>query len=234
MPFSDILKLELPESFPLLDYERFVTAVRSTVPSGSDARREFNGASNIIGWRFRSAMEDKEAYLSSWRAFSIHASFEELYSRERHLFGMFVSGVSCVEAICYACYAVASAPTLLALPFDEEIRRYRSAPKHLLKVLGTTAPGSSLESALRSLVSAPEWDVWVSFRNTMTHRSNIPRIIKGVGGGPPPPAKIMEFSSTWSSPSLDGDEETIESLTLWLTASSSALLAGGASLAGAA
>jgi hypothetical protein len=41
MPFSTVLQLHLPNSFPLRTFEAFVEAVRSVTPGDSDVRREF-------------------------------------------------------------------------------------------------------------------------------------------------------------------------------------------------
>ena len=47
--------LEMPESFPADEYTQFRQAAREvlTNPAKGDAWREFAGASNLIGWRFR-------------------------------------------------------------------------------------------------------------------------------------------------------------------------------------
>jgi hypothetical protein len=96
--FVSSLQLEMPEAFPADTYGQFVDSGRALLlnPKG-DAWSEFAGASNLIGWRFRATHEDLTAYLHSWDQTGSHCGFEELYARERWLFGMFSCGVSCIE-----------------------------------------------------------------------------------------------------------------------------------------
>lgn len=230
MPFSKILQLYLPSLFPLSAYEEFVEAVRAMTDSYSDSRREFDGASNLIGWRFRTCVEDKESYMASWRQYGADVSFDALYERERLLFGTFVSGVSCIEAAVYACYALASHPKTLHLNFDVSVRRYRSGPKHFLKALKGTGRTLALVPVMEGLVSSDEWAVWTGFRNTMTHRSDLPRINYGAVGGPAPQANPLEFAATWSSKALSGDEVAFGELIDWLASRLEAILRAGSML----
>lgn len=229
--FSEVLQLHLPTEFPLAEFEAFVRSARETIPSGSDARREFNGASNLIGWRFRACVEYRLAYLSSWKLTGASASFDKIYSRERDMYGMFASGVSAIESITYACYSVASDPAVLALPFGEKVRRHRSGPKHLAEALDGRSCGSRLLSALNAMLSSDEWRIWTSYRNTMTHRSNIHRIVYASVGSSPPPSKILQFAGSWSHDPLDGDESAFEALGQWLATTATELLVGGEELA---
>lgn len=231
MKYCDILKLDLPNLFPVQPFEEFIAIVRNVTERESDARREFNGASNLIGWRFRACIESKEEYFLSWKQFGVGVSFEEIYRREKLLFETFVSGLSCIESATYACYALASDHNILNLPFDERVRRYRSSPKHFLDKLRAVTPVPSLVEILDTIISSDEWDLWTGYRNTMTHRSNIPRIIYGSGGAPLPPANALEFAATWSSRALSGNEEIFNSIIFWLAKELENLLRGGISLA---
>jgi len=215
--FSDILQLEMPKSFPLAEFERFVNTVRRVTDPYSGARKESNGALNLIGWRFRAFSEYKDSYLDSWHRSGANASFEELYSREKAFFGMFVCGVSTIESACYACYALASDPSVLNLPFDESIRRNKSKPRDLLQKLSKVQPNQQLTRVLQSGLGSAEWEVYRTYRNTMTHRSDIPRIIHAAIGSAPPPAKIMQFADTWSTRGMHAGEDEFEKLFEWLT-----------------
>ena len=66
--FSNVLQLEMPQSFPLAEYEAFVNAVRRVTDAYSDARKEFNGASNLIGWRFRPPLATQQAIVAEIEA----------------------------------------------------------------------------------------------------------------------------------------------------------------------
>lgn len=229
--FSNVLQLEMPQSFPLAEYEAFVNAVRRVTNAYSDARKEFNGASNLIGWRFRACCESKYAYLDSWQKIGANAPFEELYSREKAFFGMFVCGVSAIESACYACYALASDFSVLNLPFGENIRRNNTSPWNLLERLRKVQPGHELTKTMESGLVSAEWEVYRSYRNTMTHRSNIPRITYGAVGSMPPPEKIMQFADTWSTKGMHAGEEEFDRLFEWLALFLKDILRGGVALA---
>ncbi len=230
MPFSNVLQLYIPSLFPLEAFEEFVNTVRTVTASDSEARREFNGASNLIGWRFRACVEDKEGYMASWRLYGADVSFDAIYHRERLLFGTFVSGVSCIEAAVYACYALASNSNVFDLPFDETTRKH-SGPGPLLKQLKSFNQSLVLVSVLQQLIDSDKWKLWKGFRNTMTHQSNLPRIIPGAIGGPLPPTNPLEFAATWSSKAFSGDEATFDALISWLADSLEEVLKGGVKLA---
>ena len=231
MAFNNELKLNLPNSFPAREFEGFMRAARAILlPSKAEAWREFAGASNLIGWRFRSSYEDMMSYLESWRTYGADVKFEELYLRQRALFGMFVSGVSCIESTCYAAYALASHPSLLGLPFGDAEQKKCSPAKLRTAILSHSA-APALAAALKSLIDAREWRLWVDLRNRMTHRSNLPRIIRGAVGALPPPAKALQFAATSSTPAFEADEGDLDALFVWLSQSLGELLDGGRLLA---
>jgi hypothetical protein len=232
MKFSEVLKLDMPDEFPLVEFEAFVNAVRTVAGPKSEARGEFGGASNLIGWRFRASVEYREMYLDSWRQHGAAVGFEELYARERNFFGMFVSGVSTIECIAYACYATASDPSVLGLPFDERIRRSRSGPRHLLHALEGKSRAAELVHALTVMLASAEWRIWTNYRNTMAHRSNIHRIIYAAVGSALPPSRIMQFAGNWSHDPMDGDEAAFLALAAWLARTCQDLLKSGQQLAG--
>lgn len=221
----------MPSLFPLKAFEDFVNSVRVVILPSSEARREFSGASNLIGWRFRACVEDKEDYMASWRKYGADVSFDSIYIRERLLFAIFVSGLSCIEATIYACYAVASDPNVFGLPFDEKIRQFGSGPKQLKEKLQTINPSIVLISVLEELVASDQYILWKNFRNTMTHRRNLPRIVYGAVGSPLPPENPLEFAATWSTKALSGDEATFNEMLFWLAGSIERLLRAGAQLA---
>lgn len=231
MALNDLLNLDLPDAFPTHDYSEFMAAAHAVLlPNRTEAWKEFAGASNLIGWRFRSSFEDMRTYIVSWQKFGANVSFEEIYLRERALFGMFSSGVSCVECVCYASYALASHPSILDLGFGE-IEQRRCSPSRLEIALGSHSRAQALVSALSAVNNSKEWDLWVDLRNRMTHRSNLPRIISPAFGSTPPPAKAPQFAATSSTPAFEADESHLEALFLWLSESLSQLLTGGRHLA---
>ena len=58
MTYNDLLKLYLPDTSPADDYAPFMAAARAVLlPGKGPPWQEFDGASNLIGWRFRSTRE---------------------------------------------------------------------------------------------------------------------------------------------------------------------------------
>jgi hypothetical protein len=72
------------------------------------------------------------------------------------------------------------------------------------------------------LNDADEWKLLRELRIRMFYRSNLPRIVTGTVGGPPPPPSPTEFAPTSSTPALRIDE--VPALEPWLADSISSLL----------
>ncbi len=230
MPFSAVLQLELPELFPLEEFEAYYYVAREVLPQLSEFRSEFNRAANTVGWRFRACLEHKEALCQSWAAHGPH-SFEALYHQERNLFEMFVCGVASIESIVYSAYAVL-AYTTQEFPFDEGARKGRTSPERLANDLDAMALSIGFRSELRELVDSQEWRIWKQYRNTMAHRSSVPRLIQGVGGGgSPPPPLIFQYAKTWSTEPLEGNEQELDAHIRWLSDAARGLFHAGQNLA---
>jgi hypothetical protein len=74
------------------------------------------------------------------------------------------------------------------------------------------------------MLDSTEWEVWMQLRDRMAHRSNLPRIIKGVMGGPAPTANALEIAATTSSPALSKGPGELSGLFEWLAATLASLL----------
>jgi hypothetical protein len=213
--FSEKLQLDLPDTFPNSEYEEFRDASRAVLlPDKGAPWKEFAGASNLIGWRFRACSEYCQNYVASWREFGTDVTFEELYSRERSMFGMFVSGVSCIESITYAVAALASHPQKLALPFGD-LEQRQCNPRRLKDRLDAHAAAAPIIEALDRLLGSTEWRLWLGLRNRMTHRSNVPRRHYASVGSTPLPENPVHFGSTSSTPDFVGDEVWFENQLSW-------------------
>jgi hypothetical protein len=83
---------------------------------------------------------------------------------------------------------------------------------------------------LRDLIAAAEWSFWVEFRNRMTHRGNLPRIIRVNMGAPTPPAQSLDFGGTSSTPVIRMDTADVELRLGWLARTLCVLLEQDADL----
>jgi hypothetical protein len=228
MQFVKEFQIELPNEFPAVEYRDYVTGAKETLlPEKGPSWAEFAGASNLIGWRFRACFEDMSAYLSSWRDRGANVDLEEVYQRERWLFGMFTAGVSCLESTTYSIHALASHPKVVGVPFGDKEQK-SSGVGSLRSALANSEPAEPVVKSLTAILKSGEWKTWVDFRNRMTHRSNLPRIIKGSAGSAPPPAQALEFAGTSSTRRFSADEQGLVALYTWLSHNLQSLLAAGA------
>jgi hypothetical protein len=223
--------LDMPDAFPCKAFTRYRETARRVLetPYGTDAQKEFGGASNLIGWRFRACHEDWQAYQKWFAVFEARGPREAIFRWERALFGMFTSGVSCIESMTYSLAALASHPHVLSLPFDAE-RQRACNPVRLADWLNKYAEASRLKSALLDVVASDEWKFWVDLRNRMTHRSTLPRIIRVNVGAPTPPAQALDFAKTSSTSAIQMDVPEVERHLKWLANSLRVLLERGTDL----
>ena len=222
--------IALPEDFPEQQLTQYMAVARKTLlePQKSEEWGEFAGASNLLAWRYRASFEDWQYYKNSLIA-CLNPTHEDLYRRERALFGMFTAGVSCIESACYSLAALASHPSVLDLPFGLGEQR-RCNPSKLRDWLAPHGKAAQLTSVLDTLLASSEWDLWVSLRNRMTHRSNLPKVVTAWVGSPPPSIKPLHFAATSSTPAIEAETTDFEALHEWLVMTLGALLAAGAQL----
>lgn len=223
--------LDMPDAFPCEAFTRYRETARRVLetPYGTDAQKEFGGASNLIGWRFRACHEDWQAYQKWFAASETQPSHEANFRCERALFGMFSSGVSCIESMTYSLAALASHPHVLSLPFGEKHQR-KCNPAKLAEWLNEYAAASRLKSVLLDVTALDEWKFWVDPRNRMTHRSSLPRIIRVNVGAPTPPAQALDFAKTSSTSAIQKDGPGVERHLEWLADSLRVLLERGTDL----
>jgi len=154
--------IEAPDDFPITELTQFMATARHVLLDSGKAResawKEFAGASNLIGWRFRASSEDWLYYKNSWEMYGAAVDHEGKYRRERALFGMFTAGVACVESTTYALAALASHSKVFAMPFGIKEQRACS-PKRLAKWLASNPKASSLVETLKSLHHSSEWNL---------------------------------------------------------------------------
>lgn len=232
MTFCEDLCLEMPDNFPVTELIGFMAEARRVlIPGGnaSSAWKEFGGASNLIGWRYRASSDAWQELRESIEAHGHGRSMEEVYRQERSLFLMFSAGVSCIESMVYALAAAASDPKVCGITFTGTEQRACS-PNRLLAWLTPHPKAPELVATLRSGLAAPEWTLWVELRNRMTHRSNLPRRIFASVGAPLPQVKPLNYAPTSSTPEVDADLADWDALHQWLGHQLKALLLSGTAL----
>lgn len=236
MVYSIVHDLNLPDNFPVNEMIAFDTAAKSilTLPTefapDTAAWQEYVGATNLIGWRFRSCHENMTIWIESWNAHNADVSAEENYLRDRALFGMFTSGLSCIESTCYALHALASHSSILSLEFDN-IKQGKASPKNLWRILPSSIKAVRLKDRLKVLIDSDDFIRLSDLRNRMSHRSNLPRNQTLSMGAELPLAMKLDFGETTSTEALLLDELFLENMITWLASSVCDLLVEGAVLA---
>ena len=222
----------MPDDFPVVELTAFMAEARRVlIPGGntSPTWKEFGGASNLIGWRYRASSDAWNDHKKSLESFGGGRNHEDIYLQERSLFLMFSAGVSCIESMTYALAAAASEPNVCGIAFSPKEQRACS-PSRLLTWLLPHPKAAELSTALQHLLAAPEWSLWVDLRNRMTHRSNLPRRIFASVGAPPPQVKPLNYAPTSSTPEVDADFADWDALHEWLAHQLRKLLLSGAVL----
>jgi hypothetical protein len=219
--FCKSVRLSMPESFPCGQ----LTTLRWRVTRRFTSRKpqawaEFAGASNLIAWRFRSYVESANT-LSSMPS----ASPDDIYHQEQTMFLAVCSAVSCIEAIAYATWALASDPLLLDVAFGPEEQR-QANPSRVRDMLVKHTTDVEVTQPWIDVNNANEWQLLRELRIRMFHRTNLPRMIRGTSSAPPVPLP-MKFAPTSTTPALGIDQ--VAALEPWLANIVSALL--GAALA---
>ena len=93
--------LEMPDDFPVVELTHFMAEARRILLAGNDPSsvwKEFGGATNLIGWRFRAT---SDAWLEHRAAVEAHGggrNHEDVFTQERSLFVMFSAGVASIES----------------------------------------------------------------------------------------------------------------------------------------
>jgi len=232
MLLSKVHSINLPSNFPFSEMEAFKTAADSilTLEIPGAAWQEYAGATNLIGWRFRGCYEDMNKWMDLWNHCN-KASLEETYLRERALFGFFTAGLSCIEATCYALYALARHlelldPQLLAKKRDE----WHSCPFDLNKILLEQPETLALKARLQVLIASDNYKRLKELRNRMNHRSDIPINYTLNMGAELPPAEKQNFARTTSTEAFNLGVSELESMFNWLAISVRDLLVEGTNL----
>lgn len=232
MTFCAEFCLEMPDDFPVNELTAFMAEARRVlIPGGntSAAWKEFGGASNLIGWRYRASSDAWHEHRESVKTYGGGRNHEDVYLQERSLFLMFSAGVSCIESTTYALAAAASDSHVCGIAFTNKEQRACS-PTRLLTWLTPHSKGTDLAAALLELLAAPEWTLWVDLRNRMTHRSNLPRRHFASVGAPPPQVKPLNYAPTSSTPEVDADFADWDALHEWLAQQVRKLLLSGTAL----
>lgn len=227
MPYCPSNCIDMPASFPCSEYSLWRSAASklfAAVPVG-DPAWEHLAASNLTGRRFRQALE----YWDELKTFVTHTknggSHEEQYETDKQMFGLLTAVVSCIESTIYSIAAVASLPSVAGIPFDLKAQKSGSDPTWLAQKLATNPKATQLCIELTKLAAAPEWQFFMTFRNRVSHRSNLSRVGYATSAGNAlPPPDDFRFSATTNTPDTTKTIADFDADLAWLAVTIKALM----------
>jgi hypothetical protein len=197
---TQVIGLEMPDDFPTVLYDRINDQMPQKLKDRYPVERsEAAGGWGALGYRFRSAAEDSDAFVESLNVVGDTPEHEFRYLQEKYLYGFFVGGQSAIESFGYSVYAVCAMvkPTRFSVSSDQDRRDY--SLETLRDKLFSALPNEPLAQKLGGLLSDPAWNDWKLVRNTLAHRSAPPRQVQvhiqdwALGQPPdPPPASTKE------------------------------------------
>jgi hypothetical protein len=163
--------LRLPQDFDQQLYDNVYEKLRLR-HSAEATWREAASAWVALRYRFLACAEHDNAFTESLDTFGHAPPPHPRYVQEKHLFGFFVTGLSCVECFAYAAYIAASwaRPHVFPTATARDLRRIN---------LGTTADGltrefagDTLATALQTFADSTDLDEWATVRHVLTHRAH--------------------------------------------------------------
>ncbi len=217
MPYFDKLCINMPPSFPTATFAQLLDKAREALHDARGAEpkwKEFALASNIIGWRYRTAFDELEFLRGRYSTTRGPIDHEDIYQREHALFVLFTAGVSCVEACIYATAAYCSH----VVGFDFGIKeQHVCGPSKLQDWLKSLDRAAALIAVLKDIEDSQEWQFWRRVRNRLSHRGNLPAIIYASVGCPTPEVNPIIFDATTSTGAIDMSVEELNTHFSWLT-----------------
>jgi hypothetical protein len=230
MKFCQAFQIELPHTFPLVEWERFLTFGRQSI-FAADSGSEFNRAMGAVAYRYRAADEALESMSADWIACAQQLTFEYKYRQQRDLFEFFSCTVSLIESALYACYIILTQRHPATTPWADKRSRKGQFDRTLPKFLKAASLGAHpLTACVDALASSTAWNELNGFRNSLLHRSLQSRLAEGVGGASPPPPSMVTYAETWSDPELRATGTEMRERLEWASKQLSFICDGGATL----
>lgn len=165
----------LPSPFPGELFDDVNLRISNRLSGGIHPWREFSGGWNAVAYRLRATQEHDVAFRSM--LVTPGGGWDRRFHEENTLFGFFTSGVSCLDAFCYATYAVGHAHRPIDFPMTSSKDLRSIGIERTTGAVERRFPGSSLALALRSLVGDDMFKQWIVIRNVLVHRLSPGRTI---------------------------------------------------------
>jgi hypothetical protein len=205
----------MPPDFPAEPYESIQQRVSVDLgESHPEPRKLFAGGWNAVRYRYLACTEHDRDFTHSIQQERTHL---ERYHQERDLFGFFVTGLSTIESLCFALYAIGSIVKPNEFPIGTDRNLREITPARTARQFAESFQGEPLTTALEQLTNSGEFAEWSRLRNVLAHRTTPGRGI--YVGGP------QHGTIEWAGINLD--DETTPSRRRWLSEVVRGLLEAG-------
>lgn len=172
--------VEVPAGFPAHAYDR-VHQIMTAKASGHPNAIKFSGAWNALAYRYLEADECAAQFTRHFTKYGSSPSSLERYRQERTIFDFYSAAVSCLDAVTFAIFAIASLKHDTTFPLSNDEDEKKVSPGKLLHKLEATFASDTITGVYSSLSSDPRNDEIRAIRNVLTHRTS-PGRAHNVGG----------------------------------------------------
>jgi len=208
-PVLKSLGISLYSGFPCETYDSVNSLLSVASLMGLPAWREFERAWNAVAYRYKACAEHDIAFTESFKRSSTSLSPTERYIQERELFGFFSTGLSAMEACCYALFSIASLhnPSKFRLSMDEHFRV--TTVGRIARAFSNYFPGKAFTSTILKIYLSKEYNDWKEAREVLNHRAQPSKTICTRDGN--------DSHSHSQVCDIQIDQRTTSSRMLWLT-----------------
>lgn len=172
--------VDAPGGFPAEIYNR-VHQIINYKASGHPNAIKFSGAWNALAYRNLEADECAVQFARHFAKYGSSPSSQERYHQERSIFDFYSAAVSCLDAVTFAIFAIASLKHGTTFPLSTEKDEKNATPDKLLAKLQANFPSDTITGAWEALCSNPQNKEIRDIRNVLTHRIS-PGRAHNVGG----------------------------------------------------
>ena len=212
---SVFLGLATPADFPIDVYDEVGHRMGNLSGKNRDHLREFLGGWQAVAYRSIACAKYDSDFTELMRLYGANPSFEQQYLQGQYLFNFFINGLSILESICYALFAIGSLvkPSSFLIATSEE--RKRISPENTEKCFRQVFGLEPITTLLTGLViNSQEFQDWKIIRNVLIHRVIPSRLVSlSTTNTKVPDIWRVEIASGLT---LDLDMNTTISKRLWL------------------
>jgi hypothetical protein len=132
MTFCAEFRIEVPDSFPLEAWDKFLNFGRQAIAGHNDPGGDYIRAMGCVVYRFRACREAIDSMIAYWHRSGRTLSGEGYYLVERDLFNFFTCGLSVIESLFYGVYMVATQKYPSALDWSNvDDRKWKARPHNI-------------------------------------------------------------------------------------------------------